>query len=63
MIRDKYETAARAAVSSLIRTAEKYPCDATKMVAIITVQAYRRIDLFSDGYASHLIKYVGGLKL
>lgn len=58
MTRDKYETAASAAVSSLIRTAEQYPCDATKLVAIITVQAYQRIGIMTNGNAARLIRYV-----
>lgn len=58
MTRDKYETAACAAVSSLIRTAEQYPCDPTKMVAIITIQAYQRIGIMTDANAARLIRYI-----
>ena len=61
MTRDFY-AAARAAAASLIHNAEKFPCDATKLVAINTIQAYQRIGLFGDGYAARLIKYVEGLK-
>lgn len=49
---------ARAVVNELLATAEKYPCDATKAVAIYTIKAYQRIGLYGDGYATTLIEQI-----
>ena len=49
---------ARAVVNDLLTTAEKYPCDATKAVAIYTIKAYQRIGLYGDGYATTLIEQI-----
>lgn len=53
---------ARAVVNELLTTVEKYPCDATKAVAIYTIKAYQRIGLYGDGHAAALIDYIERLK-